>query len=148
MRACSSCAEIKPEEDFPIRSKDGKRRAMCKACCNARTRAWYAESDDARKKAAQNAKRSNARARARRREFVEEYKRGKPCADCGQYFPPYVMEFDHLPDRGPKRLHVSHMIQRAYSEQAIAEEIAKCDLLCCNCHRIRTARDFWGRSDE
>ena len=67
------------------------------------------------------------------RSRIDAFKTG-PCADCHQTFPPYVMDFDHV--RGEKRFGVSKM--RNHSIEKILEEIAKCELVCANCHRIRT----------
>lgn len=66
---------------------------------------------------------------------VAEFKKGKPCADCGGLFPPYVLDFDHVPERGPKRFHLG---QPDRNLKEVMEELAKCDLVCANCHRIRT----------
>lgn len=62
-------------------------------------------------------------------------KEGKPCADCGGVFPPVCMDFDHV--RGEKLCNVAKMGTYAWSR--VLEEIAKCDLVCANCHRIRHA---------
>lgn len=58
-----------------------------------------------------------------------------PCADCGNVYPPHVMDFDHLRD---KTLNVSHMV--TYSIKRLTDEIAKCEVVCANCHRERTFR--------
>lgn len=58
-----------------------------------------------------------------------------PCADCGGKFPPVCMDFDHV--RGTKKFNMAKAVHR--SLKAIDEEIAKCDVVCSNCHRIRTA---------
>lgn len=58
-----------------------------------------------------------------------------PCVDCGVQYPPYAMDFDH---RGDKRDAVAHMVSGRCSEQTLREEIAKCEVVCANCHRIRT----------
>jgi hypothetical protein len=68
-----------------------------------------------------------------RAQRIRDIKEQTPCADCGELFPYYVMDFDHLRD---KKRAVSNM--RSYSEVKILEEIAKCDLVCANCHRERT----------
>jgi hypothetical protein len=57
-----------------------------------------------------------------------------PCVDCGVQYPYYVMDFDHV--RGEKRFALSQ--HQARGLKLIDEEIAKCDLVCANCHRIRT----------
>ena len=58
-----------------------------------------------------------------------------PCADCGGRFPAVCMDFDHLPERGPKKFNVS---QTSRSAESRAEEMAKCEVVCANCHRIRS----------
>lgn len=57
-----------------------------------------------------------------------------PCADCGGSFPPECMDFDHV--RGEKIAGVSQLLTR--SRLKAVAEIAKCELVCSNCHRIRT----------
>ena len=64
--------------------------------------------------------------------------RDVPCMDCGQRFPFYVMQFDHR-DPSEKRYTVSQMISRAGTKTILAE-VAKCDIVCANCHRDRTYR--------
>ncbi len=71
---------------------------------------------------------------ARRRAFIAAYKTG-PCVDCGVQYPPYVMDFDHV--RGKKEFRLGSGAGSA-SLAKIVEEIAKCDLVCSNCHRFRT----------
>lgn len=69
--------------------------------------------------------------------FVVSLKQ-KPCMDCGIQYPPYVMDFDHR-DRKAKIAGINQMINvHSYSKKKILEEIDKCDLVCANCHRIRT----------
>lgn len=67
------------------------------------------------------------------RQFINTFK-NEPCADCGNSYPPYVMDFDHV--RGDKIANIGEM--GTYSLETILAEIAKCDLVCSNCHRIRT----------
>ncbi len=58
-----------------------------------------------------------------------------PCADCGGTFPHYVMEFDHVPERGPKKYNITNGANHRRDWQ---EEVAKCDVVCANCHKART----------
>jgi hypothetical protein len=54
--------------------------------------------------------------------------------DCGVVFRYWVLDFDH---RGDKKVcNVAKLCNR--SLDAIKQEIAKCDLVCACCHRIRT----------
>ena len=54
--------------------------------------------------------------------------------DCGERFPSECMDFDHV--RGSKLHRVSHMW--SMSDEKFSTEIAKCELVCSNCHRTRT----------
>jgi hypothetical protein len=71
---------------------------------------------------------------------VAAAKAGRPCLDCGGEFPTHVMEFDHVPGRGAKLFALSHARQIGPTLEAVEAEIAKCDLVCANCHRDRTYR--------
>jgi hypothetical protein len=70
------------------------------------------------------------------REFVQTYKANKPCLDCLQVFPPYCLDFDHV--RGKKDRDISTLVHQGRNILRIQHEIEKCDLVCANCHRIRT----------
>ena len=59
-----------------------------------------------------------------------------PCTDCGRSFPPECMDFDHVPERGPKLFSLAGSHCRKIED--IVEELAKCDLVCACCHRTRT----------
>lgn len=75
-----------------------------------------------------------ARERRRRAAIrLYEYLLEHPCADCGEP-DPIVLEFDHIRD---KVRNVSAM--RTNSWARLAAEIEKCEVVCANCHRRRTA---------
>lgn len=74
-------------------------------------------------------------------EFVNSLKDGKKCADCGLPHPYWRLDFDH---REGKQKTVSKLKLGCYSRERILEEIARCDLACVNCHRLRT----WNRQRE
>ena len=60
-----------------------------------------------------------------------------PCMDCGVTYwgKPYVYDFDHR-EGGKKELMISKVGQHGW--EALKREVAKCDIVCANCHRIRT----------
>lgn len=58
----------------------------------------------------------------------------KPCSDCGREFPYYIMEFDHA--RGVKSFNIGRTPH--VGMKRLRAEIAKCDVVCANCHNIRT----------
>ena len=61
----------------------------------------------------------------------------KPCTDCGKKYPSYVMDFDHR--EGEKKEHdIARMIVGGWSMQNVKREVEKCEIVCSNCHRIRT----------
>lgn len=61
----------------------------------------------------------------------------EPCADCGDRFDPVCMDFDHRPGE-VKRFGIAKF--GTHSMVDVVLEIAKCDLVCSNCHRLRTHR--------
>lgn len=91
-----------------------------------------------------NSKQPNTRARrvrwvlsrsADNRQFVNELKVRLGCADCGYNAHPAALDFDHLPGSDKIR-GVAAMVN--FSRNALVAEIAKCECVCANCHRIRT----------
>lgn len=121
IKVCSRCRVN------PIRTGSTKGGSSCKQCHAAYMRDY--------------SKRTNYKdvkqRKARLRNLVLNGKR-KPCADCGQEYPWYVMEYDHV--RGQKLFLLSKASSMRISEQRIIEEMAKCDVVCSNCHRERTYR--------
>lgn len=65
--------------------------------------------------------------------FLMEHKQSTPCADCNKLFLHYIMELDHV--RGKKSGNVSSMLS---SRPRLLRELAKCDVVCGNCHNART----------
>jgi hypothetical protein len=63
--------------------------------------------------------------------------RDRPCAECRNRFPPFIMQFDHR-DASTKKFLVCQT--RPSSAARILREAAKCDIVCPNCHRDRTFR--------
>lgn len=128
---CGPCKTEKPIEAFSFLRKTRKRRSYCKDCESRYKHEWYLRYRD--REIAHSALRVKAQ-RVRVKDFLIQAK-SKPCLDCGGLFPPYVMDFDHLP--GYVKLATLGK-RNAYSLKWIQAEIAKCDLVCANCHRIRT----------
>lgn len=110
-------------EKYPERSRESNRLSA------ARGRSLQPEA----KRLIANA--STHRARARKRALITTAK-SKPCIDCKVQYHPYIMDLDHV--RGVKIINVSFMVARGYTDAQIIEEIAKCDVVCANCHRERT----------
>jgi hypothetical protein len=133
MRRCGRCNEEKPFKDFAWRRKSrGQLDNYCRPCRAAykqehyrANRQRYIEQAGVRKKTVV----------VERFEYLVAYLREHPCVDCGEP-DPIVLEFDHLRD---KKFSISEGIQ-GRSWQSVLDEIAKCEVVCANCHRRRTAR--------
>jgi hypothetical protein len=80
---------------------------------------------------------SRRKLRKSKRQKINQLKETTPCKDCKKYYPSYVMQFDHLPGKGRvKKFQLNN--GQLYSDIQIQEEIAKCEIVCANCHAIRT----------
>lgn len=97
---------------------------------------WSQKRTDRNERYRESNRLSAARRYAQRRKWLSQQK-DRPCMDCGGRFLPCQMEFDHR-DASDKRFIIGPSLHR--SIRALLEEIAKCDLVCANCHRLRTLR--------
>lgn len=88
----------------------------------------------------------NKGARQVMREWVSRFLADNPCGDCGES-DIRCLEFDHRPGEG-KRKEIALMLAQPASLATILAEIAKCDVVCANCHRRRTSEraGFWKES--
>ena len=131
MKRCPKCERTLPLDDFAgnVARRDGK-QLYCRPCQRAYVRAHY-ETNVGYYLA--KARRSNAK---RVQIFRQAIRMAKdvPCADCGERYGPWMMDFDHV--RGTKRFDVGRANSKSMA--AILAEIAKCEVVCANCHRQRT----------
>src|SRR5690349_11090344 len=74
-------------------------------------------------------------AKRRLRKYVQT-KKNRPCMDCGVQYPYYVMQFDHLRD---KKYHIGVLVN-SNNTNKLKLELAKCEVVCANCHAERTHR--------
>ena len=130
VRRCVMCGQWKPQSEFH-NSRTGQ-FSYCRGCRRAYDRRYYHEGGkDARN--ARNKKRMRA-ARA----WMTSLKAGVACADCGQTFPAYVMHWDHLP--GFEKIESISVLVGRFPRTLVLEELKKCELVCANCHVLRTIR--------
>jgi hypothetical protein len=109
----------------------GQKDTYCRPCRSAYGKEHYAA--NRQRYIDLEAKRKRARAQKRMR-FLIEYFETHPCVDCGER-DPLVLQFDHLRD---KCFDIgSQLPDRNW--QSILNEIEKCEVVCANCHRRRTA---------
>ena len=70
------------------------------------------------------------------RRYIEEYKtKNSTCIDCGISYPPHILDFDHLED---KSFGLAGAARDNKPLEEVVAEIAKCEIVCANCHRHRT----------
>lgn len=63
--------------------------------------------------------------------------KSRPCMDCERSYPLFVMQFDHRPGER-KSFTISRIPSGVVSRPLLDAEIQKCDVVCANCHAIRT----------
>jgi hypothetical protein len=133
---CSKCGN-------PGEFRPGHRQ--CRACeksagrernrCNADRSAAYRETH--REHYRELNAEANRRKKAERHAAVDQIK-SVPCADCGKSFPPYVMDFDHR-DPSTKEYEINFLLNKTTCPWSrVLDEIAKCDVVCARCHRLRS----------
>lgn len=66
------------------------------------------------------------------KELIREYKIERGCIDCGYNKHPSALDFDHIYDNKIENVAACKTFASAI------EEIKKCEVVCSNCHRIRT----------
>ena len=132
-RKCYRCGEPKPAEEFAWRRKaKGQRDSFCRPCRSAYGREHYVAN---RQRHIDQAAMVKRRLRHERTLALIEYFRTHPCVQCGEA-DPVVLEFDHVRD---KAFDIGQNLLD-HRWEAIVEEIAKCEVVCANCHRRRTAQ--------
>jgi hypothetical protein len=77
----------------------------------------------------------NKKLRAEKQAYVQDLKTKTPCADCGINYHYAVMDFDHLSDKVDN---ICRLISGNEGWGRLKAEIAKCEIVCANCHRMRT----------
>ena len=135
MKRCPNCDRNLPLTSFGFRDKaHTKVQSYCQKCLNLYWTRWYSREAN-RRRQIDGATRRHRDAIEQNRLLVRAFK-SHPCNDCGQCFPPEVMDFDHL---GNKIADISRMVF-THGPEGLKNELEKCELVCANCHRVRTAR--------
>ena len=131
MKQCVACKVELPESKFSRKGEGYQSR--CKKCFAAYHRIYYQKN-----KALYMAKnrRNKNRQRTRLKAILLAVKQ-QPCQDCGGVFHPWVMELDHR-EGSIKLAAVGNLVGRGCTDERLCAEISKCDVVCANCHRMRT----------
>jgi len=127
-KLCGKCGKRKDVSLFSKNSKqaDGL-QTRCKECMAEYSKKYY------RRDRAKRVK-TNRDNRAIRRKYLFDYKSSHPCVVCGMS-DPRCLDFHHR-ESGDKDSELSLAVARCWSFERIDAEIAKCDVVCSNCHRI------------
>ena len=124
---------MKPLIEFAWRRKSkGQRHNYCRPCSRDYHREHYLAN---KQRYVEQAAARKHRVRIEQTMKLLAYFREHPCVDCGE-MDPVVLEFDHLAD---KDFAIGTALAR-YGWTRIEAEIRKCEVVCANCHRRRTAR--------
>jgi hypothetical protein len=127
-KTCTKCGTEKWLELFyKNKNKPDGLHPWCKSC----QRAYYAEKVRGDKDYFLKYQRINRREKTARVAAV----RSQGCADCGENHPA-VLEFHHVDPRDKSET-IAQMVALNRNWKRIEAEIAKCVVLCCNCHRKR-----------
>lgn len=137
---CPRCDKTLSVADFgrSKRRKDGL-QGECKKCRNTYAAKWYAKNKDTH-----GARTALWRAENRKKveDFLWELFDNNPCP-CGES-DPVVLDLDHL-DPTEKEFAIGEAIGLGISLARVKQEAKKCQVLCANCHRRKTAKenDWW-----
>lgn len=133
MKKCTICKETKHLDDFNKKSKakDGL-QPQCRECSKKKSKDYYSRNKERQKKQIHL---SRLERKKGLRTHLRNYLKDHHCVDCGES-DIRVLEFDHV--SGEKKKEVTLMVQQGYGIKEIDEEISKCEIRCCNCHRIKT----------
>jgi hypothetical protein len=139
MKVCSACLLEKAMDEF--NRKGGALQSKCKSCQRAYHRVYYQRNKS--RFIAKN-RRNKSRQRKRLRTILLQIKQ-RPCQDCGGTFHPWVMELDHR-EGAIKKAAVANLVSKGCPDAQLLEEIRKCDVVCANCHRMRTYRRMYEKA--
>lgn len=130
MKTCSKCKRQLDEDEFNRRGTG--LQPWCRDCNKARSKAYYVSNITKHRSVV---KINRALYVERNRTWIFSYLKQHPCVDCGAS-DPVILEFDHLRD---KVTNISRLVGYAASIEKIKLEIEKCEVVCANCHRKRSA---------
>jgi 5-methylcytosine-specific restriction endonuclease McrA len=120
-KCCASCGVIKPVLEFNLRGKHrpGEYQNNCKQCC-------YEVSN--RKKRQISA-------------LVKRWKLSKGCQRCGfKAEHSCQLDIDHIIPKRSKG-NDRQAINTSWSKPRLKRELTGCQVLCANCHRLKTYED-------
>lgn len=139
-KKCTKCKQEKLDSEFNKNKKklDGL-QTICKLCSRARSKQYYRDNIDKHK--IETIRRGLER-KEKNQEKIKQLLQENCCQDCG-IKDWRLLEFDHLP-QFDKFKTICELNNQKYGWETIKKEINKCEIVCANCHRLRTI----ARSDQ
>jgi hypothetical protein len=136
-KSCNGCMRALAVEAFATRERGGRIALQhhCRECQSKYRRNHYLVN---RTKYLDKAKQNRRTAVVAVHRAITRHLLSHPCP-CGES-DPVVLEFDHV--RGEKSFNISDAARWGWSMERVFEEVAKCDVLCANCHRRKTAKQL------
>ena len=128
---CVFCTKTVSDGDIGFQSPHATQFGMCSGCKGSKHAEWRNELAPSPPLKLPGS--AQSRKQARVRAYVDMVKSSGSCLDCGRTFDPVCMDFDHRPGYEKRR-----EVSACKTLQQAQEEIAKCDLICACCHRLRT----------
>ena len=122
-KKCCTCGNIKPLSEFHRRGD--KLQGNCKSCKKEYIRKHYQANKEKYVK-------SSVESMRKTREWFRDYKSNLKCSKCSETHPA-CLDFHHI-DPSEKDMEVSRIIDMN-NKKRIMDEVAKCVVLCSNCHR-------------
>lgn len=119
LKTCTSCNLLLPITKFKLRAKTGRQAGTRQAQCNRCIYVRYTRPSTEKKITA-----------------LRQYKLDKGCSDCGYRAHPEALQFDHA-DGAEKLFNIGETAH--ISLPRLWAEVEKCEIVCANCHAIRTA---------
>ena len=127
MKICTKCFAQKENHNFRNDNRrPGKLYCWCRTCESLHKK-------DQAIRNRESLRRGRQRRRVERKEWFIQFKKTLSCSKCGDNRW-YVLDFHHK-DKDDKKDHICKLMAGSYAIAKIMEEIAKCDVLCSNCHR-------------
>jgi hypothetical protein len=139
-RTCNQCGLSLPanKDYFKTHSSNRGLEAVCKSCQRLNARAYEQVKNS-------NGIRGVVDRRVKLRTFLDQTKLESGCVVCGYNSHPAALDFDHLP--GANKVATIAKLFSGLKDDLLLEEIKKCEVVCANCHRVRTAtrQQYTGR---
>lgn len=131
MKKCIKCNLEKVEDCFAFRKDTNKYRNVCFDCGKENKKSYYIAN---KQKIIKTSRKNSDKTRKELRIMLNGLK-NKPCKDCGKSYPPCAMDFDHTENNKVKKINI---FLTNCNKAKLIEEVNKCEIVCSNCHRIRT----------